>query len=535
MTFFSISTYFSVEYLAILLPVSVLLYAFLPQMPRRVMLLLISWFFFFFVSGWLVLWLLFTTITVYSLGLLISKLQKSCEAVVKALPKEGRKKAKKRCARQQQLLLVTGICLNLGVIIVLKYSPFFAEILNAVLQLTGTDFTLEKPSFLLPIGVSFYTLQAIGYLTDVYRKKISADKNILRFSLFLSFFPLIMEGPICRYSETADALWKAPKLRYQNFVLGFQRILFGLMKKLVVADRLNLFIQTVFSSYGDYDGLFIAVAGVCYTIQLYMDFSGTMDLAVGAAQIFGIPVPENYGRPFFSKTISEFWKRWHITLGAWFRDYVFYPVSMTKPVGKLNKSARKRLGAHFGKIPAFAIALFCVWICNGLWHGAGWQYIFFGMYHYVLILGGNMIEPLALAVTTKLRINRLAFPYRLLQMFRTTVLVCIGELFFRADSLDAGMNMFTKIFTDFSFSSAADLSLFQLGADIQDFIIVAAVVVLVLIIGIFNERKISIREKALNKHILLSFALSYALTMIIVIFGAYGDGYTPVDPIYAGF
>ena len=163
------------------------------------------------------------------------------------------------------------------------------------------------------------------------------------------------------------------------------------------------------------------------------------------------------------------------------------------------------------------------------------QYIFFGMYHYVLILGGNMIEPLALAVTTKLRINRLAFPYRLLQMFRTTVLVCIGELFFRADSLDAGMNMFTKIFTDFSFSSAADLSLFQLGADIQDFIIVAAVVVLVLIIGIFNERKISIREKALNKHILLSFALSYALTMIIVIFGAYGDGYTPVDPIYAGF
>lgn len=225
MTFFSISTYFSVEYLAILLPVSVLLYAFLPQMPRRVMLLLISWFFFFFVSGWLVLWLLFTTITVYSLGLLISKLQKSCEAVVKALPKEGRKKAKKRCARQQQLLLVTGICLNLGVIIVLKYSPFFAEILNAVLQLTGTDFTLEKPSFLLPIGISFYTLQAIGYLTDVYRKKISADKNILRFSLFLSFFPLIMEGPICRYSETADALWKAPKLRYQNFVLGFQRIL----------------------------------------------------------------------------------------------------------------------------------------------------------------------------------------------------------------------------------------------------------------------------------------------------------------------
>lgn len=499
------------------------------------MLLLISWFFFFSVSGWLILWLLFTTLTVYLLALFIEKLRIKRDAAVKPLPKDMRKAVKKRYEKYQRLILATGILLNLGVIIVLKYSPFFSEILNSAFQIAGTDFTVPKPSFLIPIGISFYTLQAIGYLTDVYRKKISADKNILRFSLFLSFFPLIMEGPICRYSETADALWKVPKLRYQNFVLGFQRILFGLTKKLVVADRLNMFIKTVFSSYGDYDGLFIAVAGVCYTIQLYMDFSGTMDLAVGAAQIFGIPVPENFGRPFFSKTISEFWKRWHITLGAWFRDYVFYPVSMSKPVGKLNKSARKRLGAHFGKIPAFAIALFCVWICNGLWHGAGWQYIFFGIYHYVLILGGNMIEPLALAITTKLRINRSVFPYRLFQMLRTTVLVCIGELFFRAESLDAGINMFVKIFTDFSFSSVLDKSLFRLGADIQDFGIVAAVIVLVLIIGIFNERKISIREKAYDKHILLSFALSYALIMMIVIFGAYGDGYTPVDPIYAGF
>ena len=211
-------------------------------------------------------------------------------------------------------------------------------------------------------------MQAVAYIFDVYRRKIPADRNLLRLALFMGFFPQIMEGPICRYSETAEQLWAAPMLRYQNLTFGLQRILFGLMKKIVIADRLNLLIKNIFTGYESYDGFVIAVAAVCYTIQLYMDFSGAMDLVIGSGQIFGMKLPENFQRPFFSKTISEFWKRWHITLGAWFKDYIFYPLSMSKPLKKLTARARKRLGNHFGPLLSGAIALFCVWLCNGLWH-----------------------------------------------------------------------------------------------------------------------------------------------------------------------
>ena len=156
----------------------------------------------------------------------------------------------------------------------------------------------------------------------------------------------------------------------------------------------------------NYDGLVIAVAAVCYTIQLYMDFSGTMDLAVGAGRIFGFQIPENFQRPFFSRSIPEFWQRWHISLGTWFKDYIFYPVSLSGPLKKLTSNARKKLGNHFGPLCASAIALFCVWFSNGLWHGAAWTYIFFGLYHFFFILCGNLFDPLTKWTTGKLHINR---------------------------------------------------------------------------------------------------------------------------------
>ena len=165
-----------------------------------------------------------------------------------------------------------------------------------------------------------------------------------------------------------------------------------MMKKVIIADRLNPLVKNVFNHYTDFDGGVIALAAVCYTVQLYMDFSGSMDAVTGTAQILGVTMPENFRQPFFSKTISEFWKRWHITLGTWFKDYVFYPVVTLKPLEKLTSAARKRLGNHYGPLLASAVALFCVWFCNGLWHGAA-ELSLFGMYHFVLILGGNIIVP----------------------------------------------------------------------------------------------------------------------------------------------
>lgn len=307
------------------------------------------------------------------------------------------------------------------------------------------------------------------------------------------------------------------------------------MKKIVIADRLNLLIKNIFTGYESYDGFVIAVAAVCYTIQLYMDFSGAMDLVIGSGQIFGMKLPENFQRPFFSKTISEFWKRWHITLGAWFKDYIFYPLSMSKPLKKLTARARKRLGNHFGPLLSGAIALFCVWLCNGLWHGAGWKYIFFGMYHFALILAGSIVEPLVVQVTKKLHIQRSSLPYRCIQIVRTAILVCIGELFFRAHGLRAGLTMFKRIFTHFSLDAVQDRSIFTVGMDKHDCLIISIALILIFIISVLKERNVPIRERIASKNAVVRFAAYYALILSIVIFGAYGTGYVPVDPIYAGF
>lgn len=532
---FTMNSYFSVQYLAVLLPVTVVLYAVMPPKARRVVLLLASYAFFWAVSGKLLVYLLASTLSIHLFGLWLSHMQGKGDRYVKSLPKEARKEAKAKQLKKQRAVLALAVVLHVGILLTLKYSPFFITNVNGLFQFFQSPFRLNVPAFLLPIGISFYTLQAVSYLFDVYRRKIPADRNLLRLALFMGFFPQIMEGPICRYADTAARLWEAPPISWRNLTFGLQRMLFGIMKKMVVADRLNILIQNVFGNYQTYDGFVTAVAVVCYTVQLYMDFSGTMDLVIGSAQIFGVKLPENFQRPFFSRTISEFWKRWHITLGTWFKDYIFYPLSMSKPLKKLTSHARKHLGNHFGPLISGSIALLCVWVCNGLWHGAGWHYLFFGMYHFVLILCGSMVEPLVIKVTGALHIRRDSAPYRVMQIVRTGLLVCIGELFFRAEGLRAGLIMFRKMFTDFRFTAFSDNSIFTIGMDKHDFLIVFLVMVLIFLISLQQEKGIVLREKIAARPIAVRFAVYYLLILLIVIFGAYGAGYVPVDPIYAGF
>lgn len=531
----SIPSYFSVQFLAILLPVTVTTYAFLPQKPRRIVLLLASYAFFWAVSGKLLVYLLLSTLSIHHFGLWLADNQNRCDQALEPAQKENRKGIKVLYQRQQRGIIAFAVILHIGVLAVLKYSAFFATNLNVGFDLLKLPATVAIPSFVLPIGISFYTMQALSYVLDVYHRKISADRNLFRLALYMSFFPQIMEGPICRYTETAAQLWSVPPIEYRNLTFGLQRILFGILKKMVVADRLNLLISNVFNSYQDYDGFVIAVAAVCYTIQLYMDFSGTMDVALGIGQIFGVSLTENFQRPFFSKTIPEFWKRWHITLGAWFRDYIFYPVSLSKPMKRLSSKARKRLGHHFGTLPASAIALFYVWLCNGLWHGAGWNFIFFGMYHFVLILSGNIAEPFIAKSAEKLHISRSGPLYHGFQIVRTAALVCIGEMFFRANGLRTGLAMLKKIFTDFTFNTIVEKTFFSFGADLYDYIIVAIVLAVIFFIELRQEKGLSIRERISTKPVVERFAVYYALIMAIVIFGAYGAGYVPVDPIYASF
>lgn len=529
------SSCYSVQYLLVLLPLAAAACAVLPLKGRRLAMLAANGMFFWAISGKLVLCLIFAAAEAYCAGRWLEALQKETDRRLEKADRSERRRIKEAGMRREKRVLVLAAMLQIGFLLILKYSPFVSENMTRLAAAAGMKTSFHLPAFLLPIGISFYTLQAVSYLTDVYHRRIPADRNPLRFALFMSFFPQIMEGPIVRYEQTAHALWNMPRVKYENAVFGVQRILFGILKKVVIADRANLMIRTVFGGYRNYDGLVIAAAAVLYTIQLYMDFSGTMDVMLGSAQIFGISLPENFQRPFFSQSISEFWKRWHITLGTWFRDYVFFPVCMSKPLKKLTVRVQKRFGIRAGSLASGGAALFLVWSANGFWHGAGWQYLFFGMYHFVLIFAGSLFAPAASRLTELLHIRKDSLFLRIFRIARTMLLVVIGELFFRAEGLRAGMTMFLRICTGFSLRSLQSGALFRLGMDRYDFLITAAVLAVLFVISLMQENGIRIRQVLNRQNMLVRYGMLYLLIMTIVIFGAYGTGYIPLDPIYAGF
>ena len=534
--FTTMTSYFSLAFLGVFLPVCIIVYCFMPPKWKKYFLLLASYSFFWLISGSLLVYLIASTTSIYIFGRFIGKLEdEKSKAVKNASEKEEKKLIKSLFHKKQVALATICIIINLGILLTLKYSAFFTFNVNHLIHLFNKDFSLAIPKFIMPIGISFFTMQALSYTFDVLRGTIKAEKNFFKLALFMSFFPQIVEGPICRYSQTADQLWTVKRIEFSNLCLGAERIAFGFMKKLIIADRLNPFITNVFDNHQNYDGSIIAFSAVAYTIQLYMDFSGTMDAVIGSAQIFGVKLPENFLRPFFSKSISEFWQRWHISLGTWFKDYIFYPITLSKPMKNLTSKARKKMDNHFGPLIASGITLLIVWICNGLWHGPAWSYIFFGLYHFFFILLGNLISPLVTKINNKLHINSEAKLYKFIQIIRTIILVIIGELFFRAEGFKIGLSMFTSIFTNFHFSPLTPVLLKKLGIDYQDIIIVIVALVVVFIISLLKERGINIREKLNKSHMIVSWGLIYALLLFIIIFGAYGRGYIPVDPIYANF
>ena len=497
----ALTSFFSTAFLVVFLPFCLVVYSLMPRRGKKYFLLTADCAFFWLISGKLLVYLLLTALSMHYFGLWLDKIQSETKLLLAQTEKAERKTVRKRQQAVQHRILLLAVILHIGVLFALKYSGFAATNVNTLLAHLHIPVQLAIPKYVMPIGISFFTLQALSYIVDVQRGVTKADTNLLRLTLFISFFPQIVEGPICRYDQTAQQLWDAKPITYENLTLGLQRIAYGMMKKVIIADRLNPLVDAV----------------------------------TGTAQILGVTMPENFRQPFFSKTISEFWKRWHITLGTWFKDYVFYPVVTLKPLEKLTSAARKRLGNHYGPLLASAVALFCVWFCNGLWHGAAWSYLFFGMYHFVLILGGNIIAPPVRAVNARLHIRAESFPYRLLQMLRTTVLVIIGELFFRANGLRAGMQMFRTMVTGFAFPVFDDALFKALGIDKFDLMIVAVTLLIVFVVSVINEKGKSVRALLAQRPAAVRWTVFYALILFIIIFGAYGKGYIPVDPMYANF
>lgn len=523
-------TYTSFEFFIIYFGVTYLLYNIVPKKAKWCILLAGSLVFYFFALGGYFEFVIISALIVWLAGLIIDKLNNTFKEKKKIVPKEERKKLKNKYKNYKLTVLALAVISNIGFILVLKYANFFGSTINSIFN---TDIPAIK--FIQPLGISFYTLQAISYITDVYRGRYPACKNPLRITLYLSFMLTIVEGPIARYDQLGTQLNEGRTFNFKNFSYGAQLVVWGLFKKIVIADRAAELVNNVFDGTQFPSGVVVLAAILFYTLQLYCDFSGIMDVINGLGEMMGIEMPANFNRPFFAKSINEFWQRWHITLGGWLRDYIFYPISLSKPFMKLTKSARKKFNPYYANLIPTAVALFFVWFTNGWWHGAAWKYIVYGLYYYVLMMIGLFAEPLSAKVCKALYINRKAKGFQLFQMVRTFAIVNIGMLIFRATNLKTAAVMLKTIFVNPNFKSLTVGAKNGLGLDLKDYAIILIGTLLIFIVGVLQEKGINIRERISKLPFVIKFVIYMVAIFSVIILGAYGEHYGVVDLLYANF
>lgn len=388
-----------------------------------------------------------------------------------------------------------------------------------------------------PIGISYYTLSWITYVLGTYWKTGEVQKNPLKFLAFAGFFPILASGPIVKYEDFGKEICDGVKFSYDNIKNGAARIAWGFMKKLVIADRIALFVNTVYDNPYRYPGLFIWVANAFFIIQLYTDFSGCIDIALGAGEMFGFKLPENFNLPFLSQTLEEFWRRWHITLGGWLRDYVLYPILKSSPWQKITAFTKKKFGKKYGKkIPTW-LGLMISWFLVGFWHGGGYNYIFgVGILFGIIIILGEALSPVFDKVNKALRINTEAFSWKVFRVLRTWLFFGTGLSFFRAGSLLVGfrnLKLSVTVFNPWIFFTG---ELWEMGVDRTEFSIFVFYMAVVIIAGILRAvTGKSIRELLKEQNIVFRWIIYAGLIYSVLIYGCYGSGFSSAAFIYQGF
>lgn len=440
--------------------------------------------------------------------------------------------------RKRNIFLVS-VVFDAFALIVFKDINFFTETANGISELVGNPLYLEDLRFRAPIGISYFALIIIGYMADVYWGKYKAEKNLLKFTLFAGYFPQLSSGPFVRYDNMREYLFKGNRIDYVRIMSGFERIIWGFFKKLVISERLAVFVNAVYGDYWNYNGWYIILAVIMFTLQLYTDFSGAMDIIIGVSACFGISLPENFDLPFCSASIEEFWRRWHITLGVWLREYIFYPLQRSGQFRKLKRWCKDKWGRGYEKkfnLPMYA-GMFITWFLIGFWHGGKWNYIWgSGLYYWVLITASTLMTPVFQWLISTLKVNTECFSWRLFQRARTLLLFTFGLSFFRAESLGEGISMWKEAFPINNIHILWDGSLLTLGLNRLEWLIIFGSIWMLLLAGcikkIFgkeiwswlNEQNVIFRQ-----FVLIMFIL------VIIIFGHYGPGVDASEFIYQQF
>lgn len=392
-----------------------------------------------------------------------------------------------------------------------------------------------------PQGISYISLMLISYLLDVRWGTVRAQRNPCKFLLYVIFFPITASGPITRYVQVQDTLFRPHHFDWDSFCFGLQRIAWGLFKKLVIAERLAVIVTFFYNDWEDYAGVAVMLGLLLYVFQLYFDFSAFMDIVIGVAQLFGIALPENFQTPFFSVSLSEIWRRWHMTLGFWVKDYILYPVLKSRPLRLLSGFLKTHLGKknRFIKLLPHWCGMLLVWFCVGFWHGGAFKYIFGGgLYFFITIAGGQLLEPLFDFLVKTLRINTAASSWTFFRRFRTALLFAVGVSFQRASSLAGGFEMWRHAFSHLRPRALFDGLMLDYwldaGLNMQDFFILASSLLLVLLVSNLEQVQ-GVRKRVASWNLLFRWGLYLGLAACILLFGKYGDGYVAADFIYAGF
>lgn len=530
-------TFVQFDFLVFLI-ITVALFYICPVKYRWIVLLLASVVFYAIAGIKYLPFILFTSVTVYAGGRLMGRTYEEQEAAAAAggntLSRQEKKalkeQAKVKCRRIMLLILV----LNIVVLCTCKFARFFLDPINRVVAHLGGTGSFSAADIIVPLGISYYTFTSLSYLLDVYWKRVRYEKSYPRFLLYVCYFPHILQGPIERYGRLGERLKQELHFDYQRVVFGVQLILWGYIKKLVIANRLDSFITTAYAKYSRVHGMFFVVAMIMDVVYIYADFSGCMDIARGVSQIFGIELDLNFDHPFSSKTIPEFWRRWHISMGSWFKDYVYYPISTSGLVKNISKWSKNKMPARISRLMVTVLPVSVTWVLTGLWHGTGKTYLAWGIYYaFIILMSVSFGEDLH-QLAVKLKMKTESDSWKLFQMARTTAIFMVGRILTRPEGLWKTKLVLKSILTEFNPWILFDGTLYNYGFSQRDMLISVVFTVLFGVVSWYQLRG-SVREWISRQGVVFRYLIYVLAVLSVLVFGVYGPGYNSAAFAYMAY
>jgi D-alanyl-lipoteichoic acid acyltransferase DltB (MBOAT superfamily) len=515
-------------FLAVLVPV----YYLVPKRIQWIVLLLANAVFVCFAGFLGAVFMAVTIVTVYAatraIDALFVRQRETVAAMKETHTKEERKAVRLRFEKKRQLVLIACLLVNFGILFALKYGAMLGRLSAGIFG--GKPFGQDLA---LTMGISFYTFSTVGYLLDVYRETVPAEKNPLKLALFTSFFPLLVQGPITRWETAGKALTAPHAFDGKRFLSASLRIVWGYWKKLIVADRLLVAVKALCARPDVYRGDFILVEMLLYAACLYADFTGGVDITIGVGEMLGITIEENFNRPYFSKSISEYWRRWHITLGEWFKRYVYYPLSVSKPMRDLSKATRRFGTGVSRRVPVY-LATLLVWALTGAWHGSNLTFLVWGLLNGAVILLSEELKPLYARFHKRFpRLTESAF-YRGFTVIRTVLLLSSLRILDCYGTVREAFSSFFSMFTTWNWGAVFRGGVQSLGLSYFDYAIAFSGVLAMFALSMI-QRKGAIRPRIMKRGTVFSVCVLLVLIGTILIFGRYGFGFDASQFIYNRF